>query len=904
MYYRSFDLRLGEWNPTTRTGVAEVLNSPAGEGQRYSFLLPAKILSPSEEVLSIPSMAKELGQRLAASVFSPESWTLWNESYQIVRERKQGLRLRLHIDSWELARVPWELLYDARRAEFFVFDPLVSVVRYVRLHAVPPSLRQAHSLKVMAVVATPTDQAQLAWDEELERLHKALQELIDSDRLELSVCEHATYDKLHFALMETLPDVVHYIGHALYDPERHEGSLLLEDEHGLSAQVGANEIARLLRRYLTSLVVLNACETAKGAWAGLAPALVRAELPAVVAMQWPVEDRAAIHFSRAFYRALSLRKTIDECVAEGRIGANAIDPSPQSWAAPVLFLRSSSGELWTEEMPGPRKRPKPVSAPPQKTVPPASEEEFFFKTRGPLQPSIDEELLIDRPELRRALRIARQPSVTQYVAFLGARQTGKTTLLFRLMDLLQDMYVCVFIDLSVLRQQDARACFRYVAFRLLSELRDILGDDLHLAEPPQIESAVDFLEFLRQLAEAVPLPRIIILIDEVGALSPEASDSFFNTLRTVFTQGRSMNGQLAKYLFIFSGAVDLYSLTFGTNSPLNICEKLYLQDFTRQDVAKIVNQFKRLGIPVDEEAIDKVYELTHGHPYLTMRLCALMEQARVAKVTPAEVERMADQMLIEDDNIRHVIRELERNPSARRRLRSILIEGQQIPFSRNDPILASLEMIGAIQASQPCQVRNLLYERALRWYYAQLEGKVPQPSTVQEKPLSEDVELTYGQLESLHAQALDETNHYQPGKAWESFAAALFSMIPAFSLYPTTEEVCSILLSIDPSAPGGDYWAPYQPAILVTCHNLPSGSPEEALSNFLHLAERYQAKLTFIMLAGEPSKEENADTYSGLYGETCLVALEDSELIKLLKERAELEPWLKEKVLQARLRKA
>jgi len=58
------------------------------------------------------------------------------------------------------------------------------------------------------------------------------------------------------------------------------------------------------------------------------------------------------------------------------------------------------------------------------------------------------------------------------------------------------------------------------------------------------------------------------------------------------------------------------------------------------------------------------------------------------------------------------------------------------------------------------------------------------------------------------------------------------------------------------------------------------------------------------MLAGEPSKEENADTYSGLYGETCLVALEDSELIKLLKERAELEPWLKEKVLQARLRKA
>ena len=37
------------------------------------------------------------------------------------------------------------------------------------------------------------------------------------------------------------------------------------------------------RRYGVNLVVLNACDSAQGTWVGLAPSLVRAEIPAVVA---------------------------------------------------------------------------------------------------------------------------------------------------------------------------------------------------------------------------------------------------------------------------------------------------------------------------------------------------------------------------------------------------------------------------------------------------------------------------------------------------------------------------------------------------------------------------------------------------------------------------------------------
>ena len=51
MDYLSFDLRLGEWNPTQRTGVAEVLQSPAGESERYDFELDLDIEMQEAEVV-------------------------------------------------------------------------------------------------------------------------------------------------------------------------------------------------------------------------------------------------------------------------------------------------------------------------------------------------------------------------------------------------------------------------------------------------------------------------------------------------------------------------------------------------------------------------------------------------------------------------------------------------------------------------------------------------------------------------------------------------------------------------------------------------------------------------------------------------------------------------------------
>jgi hypothetical protein len=910
MDYISFDLRLGEWNPQTREGIAEVLQSPAGEGARYAFRLDVDI----DAVASLTSMSEEmatrLGRRMAVSIFSQQSLTLWYESYQVARERSRGLRLRLHIDSWELSRLPWEVLYDSRRGEFFVFDPLVSVVRYMRLYSPPPPLRHGARLKVLAVSASPREEAQLDWRREFTVLREAVAGLSAEQQLSMVFVEHVTQDRLHGALVEHAPDVVHYVGHAGYDRNLNCGLLLLEDGQGGMAPLAAPDAARMLRRYGVNLVVLNACETAQGAWAGLGPALVRREVPAVVAMQWPVEDRAAIRFSEYFYSALAQGRTIDECVAQGRMGASATGTDPLSWGAPVLFLRSASGRLWSVSevgAPAPAKLPATAKGPagprPAPSAPVGGAQGDLFKTRGPLLASADAELIVDRPELRRALRLALQPSVTQYVAVLSARQMGKTTLLFRLMDLLGETYPCVFIDLSVLRGQPPADCYRLVASRVVEALRGAPGGDALAGVNGRVSSAVGFAEFLSHLARTLSVPRILILLDEVGALSPEASDSLFNTLRTIFTQGRGPRPELAKYLFVFSGAVDLYGLTYGTNSPLNICEKVYLQDLAEEDVARLVGLFRKLGVTVPKEAPGRIYALTGGHPYLTMRMCALLEHAHAKRLGAEQIEAAAEEILVEDDNIHHLIRELERLPLARQRLRDILLAGQQIPFSRNDPVLASLEMIGALKPTQPCQVRNLLYERALRPY---LEQHVPaeRAAAADQGAPGED---PYAPLLGLRQAALGAGGVYSRGQAWEAFAVALFGLVPAFSAYSgvtTDAGRLGVLLAIDGQREGGAYWGAWDPAVLVEPVDVHAATPRRVVAEALGKLEAHGLRMAFLVTSsGERQGSDRPERLAGVRGDRCLVALDDAEIVRLIQERGDLDVLLRRKVLEARLRR-
>jgi hypothetical protein len=98
------------------------------------------------------------------------------------------------------------------------------------------------------------------------------------------------------------------------------------------------------------LVVLNACLTGKvelNLLRGIAPALLAANIPAVVAMQSSVGDQAGVVFAEDFYQNLAEYKPIDTCVSRGR-RAIRNSTATRDWGLATLYMRAPDGILFEQ----------------------------------------------------------------------------------------------------------------------------------------------------------------------------------------------------------------------------------------------------------------------------------------------------------------------------------------------------------------------------------------------------------------------------------------------------------------------------------------------------------------------------------------------------------------------------
>jgi formylglycine-generating enzyme required for sulfatase activity len=86
--------------------------------------------------------------------------------------------------------------------------------------------------------------------------------------------------------------------------------------------------------------------------------LARRGVPAVLAMQYEITEKAAIEFARAFYEALADGWPVDAAVAEGRKAIRLAADNTVEWGTPVLWMpaperdwRPEEAELeWPEEV--------------------------------------------------------------------------------------------------------------------------------------------------------------------------------------------------------------------------------------------------------------------------------------------------------------------------------------------------------------------------------------------------------------------------------------------------------------------------------------------------------------------------------------------------------------------------
>ncbi|MCQ8774165.1 CHAT domain-containing WD40 repeat protein [Streptomyces telluris] len=387
-----FVLEVSGGGPGGRYTVA--VSSPAGEGSLAVDLDPVAIgarladlqravlassVTPRAAALGLERPVREVGERLFRAVFDGHLRGLYLASRQHAGERDQALRVVLRIRAPELAALPWELLYDEESAEYLCLRrPLV---RYVDLPEPLAPLRSEPPLKILGMTSLPRSRAPLGAESERAALSVALGPLTERGLADLDWVPGQTADDLSRRLLRGC-HVLHFIGHGAYDPQRHEGMITLAGADGREHHLHASALASLLSvaRPRPQLVVLNSCQSGMGnaedLFSSTAAVLVRT-VPAVVAMQFAVTDKAATRFAASFYQALAQGRTVDEAVRVGRIALVVDKDDSLEWATPVLYLRGGDARLfdmpaaWAQAGPAvPLPGTDPV--PPKPPTPPAT----------------------------------------------------------------------------------------------------------------------------------------------------------------------------------------------------------------------------------------------------------------------------------------------------------------------------------------------------------------------------------------------------------------------------------------------------------------------------------------------------------------------------------------------------
>jgi hypothetical protein len=320
---------------------------------------PRGVLSSELPALTAGAASGQEGVTLFHWLFSDDALkTAWANA----RGQRPQRRIRMRIDEGapELHQIPWELLRDIGEGGVPLDLAALEATpfsRYIAGSWIPGSPILKRPIRVLVAVANPSNIADFgltAIDPDAE--FKLLQDAVaGNSKIELVKLEGpCTLGAIEAALKKGI-HILHFVGHGKYvDPT---SVLFLCDAEGKAQPVKDTEIAAMLGRQLIDsgaqsddklrLVYLSSCQTAtrnpSDAFRGLAPRLVAAGVPAVLAMQDLVPIKTATEFSKSFYGSLIEHGQVDRASNAAR--AAVMTARLPGAAIPVLFMRLRSGQL-------------------------------------------------------------------------------------------------------------------------------------------------------------------------------------------------------------------------------------------------------------------------------------------------------------------------------------------------------------------------------------------------------------------------------------------------------------------------------------------------------------------------------------------------------------------------------
>jgi AAA-like domain/CHAT domain len=694
--FENFELRI-EPNLAGGTGGyrATVLKSPAGETRAHDFILDA-LGQDLRELLQelgqnsrgtrgeerhltfetnpiVQGAVGRFGAKLFQTVLDGDVGEAWRNSLNQLGNSK-GLRIQLRLtETPELIELPWEYLRDPGPPAQFVFkSDSVSLVRYLELPKRIQPLSVQLPLTILVMIANPPGTRQLDVQVEWEHLKKALAKLEAQKQVILELLPDA---KL-LTLQERFHDkskpachIFHYIGHGGFDEKNIAGVLLLEGSDGGTQRVNAEQLADQLQNHKTlSLAVLNACEgartSARDPFAGIAQTLAGRCLPAVIAMQFEISDKAAIRFASNFYDSLALGHPVDTALSQARLAISTLEESNLEFGIPVLYMRSADGKIFdiaNTTPSGSQQNPLPDQAAP---IP--SDLENPDNLVDPSSP-----FYIERDSDRKVLAALQRNGVT--ITIKSPSGLGLGLLLNRVrLEAKKLGKRIAYLDFSTTPENDlsnAEGFFKSFCTMVSLEL-DVPDntDEFWALNLPNAQRTKRY--FTKHLLPSLD-GQVLLAINRVDHIfEANFRTEFFGMLR-LFHNERGPDPTWKRLDLILTTSTEPSGFIKNHyQSPFNVGESVELLDF---DITQVSELNQRYGGPMNDMQLQQLIGLVGGHPYMVGRALYLTASRQFA------IQALFDQAASDrgpfKDTLRKRLEKLLRSPQHEAGMRQVI--GQQ-----------------------------------------------------------------------------------------------------------------------------------------------------------------------------------------------------------------------------------
>lgn len=298
-----------------------------------------------------------------------------------------------------------------------------------------------------------------------------------------------------------------------------------------------------------------------------------------------------------------------------------------------------------------------------------------------------------------------------------ARQMGKTNLLQYAQRTLESTeQIIVYIDVTSSHYDDVRDYFQYIIDTVIESHYESFS---HCSEEIQAsrknnnfspaKEHQNELKFLLKIFSG----KLIVILDEVDSLVRyDFSDQIFAQIRSIYFMKNTFK-EFRRLSYLLSGVIEPNKIIKSKeNSPFNIAQKLYLDDFTYQEFNLFIENAKLKFL--DNDVIDRVYHWTNGNPRMTYDICAEIENKYINEggVTVKNVDQIVEKLYLVRydqapiDHIRDLL------------LNNVLLRTAVQDIRRNklvsDELKGQLYLYGVINSDfEKPVIKNLIVDKAL-----------------------------------------------------------------------------------------------------------------------------------------------------------------------------------------------